>query len=293
MDRLLGSPDLVYGTNYVVPPTRCPQLVAVYDCWFLEHPQEAHPDVRLAAAVLHRAVANGADVVCSSQATADRVRHFLGTDRIHTIHLGPPPAHVDEPTDRPDPRASFELRSKPYILALGTIERRKNVPALVVAFGRLANELPDVRLVIAGRNGDDSAAVKQAIDALPRATQARVTILGSVDERDKRELLTEARVLAYPSLDEGFGFPILEAQLAQTPVVATSAGSIPEVAGRGALLSSPDDRDALTVNLHRALTDDETRRRIVACGTENVGRFSWEANANATVDLIHHIVERL
>jgi glycosyltransferase involved in cell wall biosynthesis len=295
LDRLLGSPDLVYGTNYVVPPTRCPRLVAVYDCWFLEHPADAHPDVQLAAAVLRRAAANGANVVCSSQATADRARHVLDTDRVYMIHLGLPPAHVAQevPSAKSAMSAAsipFELDSEPFVLALGTIERRKNLPILITAFARLANDVAGVRLVIAGNDGDDSAAVARAIDALPSGTRARVVVLGSVDELTKRELLQHARVLAYPSLDEGFGFPILEAQLAGTPVVASSVGSIPEIAGHGALLSLPNDSEALAANLHRALTSDDTRRRLITSGTENVQRFSWEANANAHVDLYHRLV---
>ncbi len=155
VDRWLGRPDLVHGTNYVVPPTRCPRVVSVYDCWFLEHPRDVDADVRRAAAVLRRSVLDGAHVVTSSTATTSRVRELLATDRVHTIHLGPPPVPTIPPEDRPV--SLPDLDDGPFILALGTIERRKNIPTLVAAFGRLAREHEHVRLVIAGAPGNDAA----------------------------------------------------------------------------------------------------------------------------------------
>jgi glycosyltransferase involved in cell wall biosynthesis len=294
LDRLLGSPDLVHGTNYVVPPTRCPRLVSVYDCWFLEHPADAHPDVRRAAAVLRRAVASGTDIVCCSTATADRARVLLDTDRVHMIHLGPPPHTPSASSGRraASPETAFDVTAHPFVLALGTVERRKNLPRLVDAFGRVASTLADFHLVIAGSEGDDSPTVARAIERLDRAARERVVVLGPVDGDQKIRLLEHACAVAYPSLDEGFGFPILEAQLAGTPVVASTAGSIPEVAGAAALFSAPDDTDALATNLHCAVTDDSMRRRLVDLGIENVRRFSWEANARAHVALYTDIVER-
>ena len=116
MDRWLGRPDVVHGTNYVVPPARCPRVVSVYDCWFLDHPEDAEPDVVRAARVLHRAVADGAHVVTSSDATTRRVRELLDTDRVRTVLLGPPPPDtatmpVDTPAGLPD--------LADFVLALG------------------------------------------------------------------------------------------------------------------------------------------------------------------------------
>ena len=292
LDRPLGRPDLVHGTNYVVPPTRCPRLISVYDCWFLDHPDDAEPDVRRAAAVLRRAVAKGADVVCSSQATADRATELLDTDRVHIIHLGPP-------DDQPAADSTSQMRRLPanltahrYVLALGTLERRKNLTTLIAAFGRLADELEDVQLVIAGRDGNDSANIADAIGALSSRVRHRIIRLGPVDDAVKHVLLEHAGVLAYPSLDEGFGFPILEAQRAQTPVVASTAGSIPEIAGSAALLSRPDDPTALAANLYSAVTSADIRQHMITRGLANVDRFSWQANAEAHLALYTRLVER-
>lgn len=289
VDRWLGPHDVVHGTNYVVPPTRSPRLVSVYDCWFLEHPEDAVDDVRLASAVLRRAVHDGAHVVTSSDATTRRVRDLLGTDRIHTVLLGPPPTPVVDPDA---PIATLPaLHEQPFVLAIGTMERRKNLPTLVDAFGRLAREHDTVRLVIAGAPGNDTAAVDRAIGRLVPDAASRVVRTGPVDEPTKTWLLTNARALAYPSLDEGFGFPILEAQQAGTPVVASTAGSIPQIAGAAALLSPARDAEALAANLFWVVTNDDMHAKLARRGRANVGRFSWAATAERLATIYRELAD--
>ncbi len=286
MDRWLGNPDLVHGTNYVVPPTRCPRLVSVYDCWFLEHPEDAEPDVLRAAAVLRRSVADGAHVVTSSDATTRRVRELLDTERVRTILLGPPPDVAESVTDAPSGLPQLDE----FILALGTIERRKNLPTLVDAFGRLAREHAAVRLVIAGAAGNDVAAVDRAIARLSPEIGERIVRTGIVDNATKHWLLTHARALAYPSLDEGFGFPILEAQQVGTPVVASTAGSIPQIAGAAALLSPARDVEALAANLYWIVDNDEMHTKLVRRGRANLERFSWTSTADQYHTMYEDIV---
>ncbi len=281
MDRWLGRPDVVHGTNYVVPPARAPRIVNVYDCWFLDHPGDAHTDVARAGAVLRRSIDDGAHVVTSSAATTARVFDLFGTDRVTTVHLGPPPHDPDQRRTAPalgDPDA-------PFVLALGTVERRKNLPTLVGAFARVAAEHPTVQLRIAGRDGDDAPALAAALDRLQPGVRSRVVRHLEVNDSVKQWLLDRAAVLAYPSLDEGFGFPILEAQQAGTPVVASAAGSIPEIAGSGALLSMPADEDALAANLFWAIDSPNKRRELIERGRANVQRFSWQRTTSALTTL--------
>ncbi len=291
MDRWLGSPDVVHGTNYVVAPARCARVVSVYDCWFLEHLDLASPDVRRAGDALRRAVADGAHVVTSSAASTDRVRSLLQTERVRTIHLGPPrPAACATNASRPaDPQLAERFADRRFVLSLGTIERRKNLPVLAAAFERVAAEVPEVVLAIAGASGDAAAELDRQVAGLDPDVAGRIVRLGPVDEPSKRWLLQHATVLAYPSRDEGFGFPILEAQQSGVPVVASSAGSIPEVAGNGALLSLPDDVEALAANLHWALTSEEVRERLVGRGRANLARFSWAATADAYVTMYREL----
>jgi len=286
-ERWLGRPDLVHGTNYVAPPTTLPTLVSVYDCWFLEQPESAAPAVRRAAAVLRRAIADGAHVVTSSRATATRVRDLLHTDRVTAVHLGPPPPLTTVDGSRP----VAGLRDVPFVLALGSVERRKNYPVLVRAFARVAAEHRTVRLVIAGAAADDQPAVTREIEHLEHSARRRVMLLGIVDEPTKAWLVGNARTLAYPSLDEGFGFPILEAQAAGTPVVASTAGSIPEIAGPAALVSPPADVDALAANLYWVLDNDEMHDKLARRGKQNVERFSWERTAAELAGCYRHLLE--
>ena len=280
VDRWLGGVDLVHGTNYVVPPSRLPRIVSVYDCWFLEHPELAGADVRRAGAVLRRAIERGAVVHTSSHATETVVRRLFPGAAVRTVHLGPlEPAPVSSTAPVP------ELLGTPYVLAIGTIERRKNLPTLVRAFGLLAAQHPDVRLVLAGSAGDDAAAVQTAIDELHGDAARRVLMTGRVDDRVRGWLQQHAAVLAYPSLDEGFGFPLLDAMRAGVPVVASTAGSIPEVAGEAALLCDRHDVAALADALSTALTDTYTRAHLIAAGSARWQEFSWQRCADELVDL--------
>lgn len=294
-DRWLADTDVVHGTNYVAPPTRLPTVISVYDCWFLAHPESAIPVVRRAGAMLRRAVARGAWIHTSSEATADAARILLDTDRVATIHLGPPPAptisELATSTELDRPRLADDFFGRPFVVAIGTEERRKALPMLVQAFGMLASDDPDTRLVLAGAAGDDSDRIGSAIDALPGPIGERVHRLGPVDDTTKHWLVRHASALAYPSIDEGFGFPILESQSAGTPVVASRAGAIPEVAGEAAVLVDEHEPDAFSAGLRRVLDSSVERLGLIEAGYRNVGRFSWEATADGLIDLYRRAME--
>lgn len=281
-DRWLSPATVVHGTNYVVPPTgrSIGRLVSVYDCWFLRHPQQAHPDVVRAGRVLRRAVDAGAVVHASSTATAEAVRELWPAADVRVVHLAPLPL-----TAAPDTCPIAELDGREFVLSVATLERRKNLPRLVQAFGAIAGARPQLRLVLAGGDGDDRAAIDAAVDALPRDVGGRVLFTGFVPDEVRTWLLRHARVLAYPSLDEGFGFPLLDAMACDLPIVASTAGSIPEIAAEAALLVRPDDVDGLADALHRALDDDAVRARLVAAGRARRDALSWQATSDRLVDL--------
>jgi glycosyltransferase involved in cell wall biosynthesis len=171
------------------------------------------------------------------------------------------------------------------VLAIGTLERRKNLPTLVRAFGELADQHPDLSLVLAGGDGDDTAAIAAAIDALGAGLSQRVLRTGRVDEHARSWLLRHATALAYPSLDEGFGFPLLDAMQAEVPVAASNAGSIPEVAGGAALLCDPMDHVALAGHLRALLDDEAERERRVQLGRDRWPEFHWQRCAEEMVHL--------
>jgi glycosyltransferase involved in cell wall biosynthesis len=290
IDRWIADADVVHGTNYTAPPSRLPTVISVYDCWFLEHPDQASPAVRRAGQILRRAVARRAWIHVSSQATAERAAALLDTDRIEVIHLGPPhPAAPSAPSAERHQRPNA-----PYLLSIGTIERRKGIPQLIDAFHHLGRSLGDQQvpdLVIAGAPGDDQSVVEARLDALDPSLRQRVHVLGSISAEHKAELLAHAELLVYPSLDEGFGFPILEAQQARCPVVATAVGSIPEIGGSGVELCVSGDAEALAAAIVQVLDDRQRRSHLIEHGTANLQRFSWERTVDAFINLYRRVAE--
>lgn len=285
IDRWLGPARVLHATNYLAPPSRLPTLVTVHDCAFVRYPELCTPQVLALVPIVQRAVARGAAIHTPSQFVADEVAEIFGTHladdrRIHVVPWGVPALVAPDPLEA----ATHELvTGSPYLLSLGTLEPRKNIPHLVSAFGRVAARQRDLRLVLAGPDGAATSAVERAIATLPGPIACRVVRTGPVSEATKTSLLSHAVALAYPSISEGFGFPVLEAMAAGAPVIAARAGSIPEVAGDAALLVDATDEDGLAAAIQRIHDDDTLRSRLIALGHDRVACFSW---ANTAAQLL-------
>jgi glycosyltransferase involved in cell wall biosynthesis len=176
-----------------------------------------------------------------------------------------------------------------YVLAIGTAEPRKDLPALVRAFDHLAERHADLALVLAGPPGWGEDALTAAVQHA--RAEARVVRTGWLEPSTLAALLTEASVLAFPSLYEGFGFPPLEAMAAGVPVVATRAGSLPEVLGDGASMVDVGDGDGLVAALDRVLDDPDLREHLVAAGAERAASFSWERCGEGLAQLYRDVAE--
>ncbi|HEX2040389.1 MAG TPA: glycosyltransferase family 1 protein [Acidimicrobiales bacterium] len=267
-----GSVDVVHGTNFVVPPARRAGRVAtVHDLTPVRFPELASPTTRRFPALVRRAVERGALVHTPSAFVAAEVVDLLGADpdRVAAVHHGVPPvAPAPTPPDVP----------RPYVLALGTVEPRKDLPSLVRAFDALAAAHADLHLVVAGPDGWGADALASAVEAARHSR--RIRRLPWVGDAERAGLLRHAAAFAYPSRYEGFGLPPLEAMSVDVPVVATSVGAVPEVVGDGAVLVPPGDADALAEALARVLTDDEVRTALVARGRRRAASFSWDACAD-------------
>jgi glycosyltransferase involved in cell wall biosynthesis len=169
---------------------------------------------------------------------------------------------------------------KPYVLALGTLEPRKNLPRLIDAFAGLDAALRDTHeLVLAGGAGWSTG----ELDAAVARHRAFVRPLGHVPDADLPGLYREAVLFAYPSLLEGFGLPVLEAMSAGVAVVTSNASSLPEVGGDAVRYADPHDVASIRSALEELLRDPAARARLAAAGRERAARFSWERTARETL----------
>lgn len=284
IERWTGRVDVVHALNYVAPPALAPVIVMVHDLTFVRFPELCTPDTLRYPGLLRRALERGAVVHTPSEFVAEEVRDHFGLEpaRVVAVHSGVPAVQGG------DAAAGAQLvGATRYVLSLGTVEPRKNLPVLVRAFASVAAVDPDVRLVIAGPDGWDRERVTATIAASPFAN--RIVRLGYVADSARRNLLAGATVFAYPSVYEGFGFPPLEAMAARVPVVAGRAGALPEVLGDAAELVEPDDEGGLADAISRLLTDGAARGAHVERGLARVARYSWSAAATRLVALYREL----
>ncbi len=235
-------------------------------------------------------------IAVDSDATRRDVRRFYHTPEARIAVAYPGPLPLVEVTDaaREAIRALIPaLPDSPYALFIGTLQPRKNLRRLIQAWKLLlesmeSTDVPKPALLVAGAKGwgGEDLAAEAARLGLGNA----VRFLGYVSDMDKAVLLHGARAFVFPSLYEGFGLPVLEAQQAGIPVVCSNSSSLPEAAGEGALLVDPLDTTALAGALRRALYDDGAREQLIIAGRNNLRRFSWRNCATVILRLLENDV---
>ncbi|MEA2579803.1 MAG: hypothetical protein QOE83_695 [Actinomycetota bacterium] len=299
VEWLAGPYDLLLATNFLPPATgRAGRVVpVVHDLAFVRHPDTApHVDERWRRRFL-ATIQAAPGVIVPSHAVRDDLTLFapsIDPARIHVIHHGVEQAAFTAaaPPVVDDVRRRFGIGGR-YALFLGGIEPRKNLVRLVRAFGSIADR--DAWLVIAGGAvnwfPDASVQVDAAIAALAPQARARVVRTGYVSDPDRVALLSGAEMLAYPSLAEGFGFPILEAFAANIPVLTSNTSSLPEVAGDAAVLVDPTDPGSIASGLDELFSDADLRAMFRAKGLARVTGFTWERCAKATAQALHEAAE--
>ncbi len=278
--RVTGH-DVVHGPNYVVPPTGGgAALLTIHDLTAWRFPELVGGATSTFPALVDAAVRRGAHVHAVSNTVADEVAHFLPIprERIHAIPNG-----LVRPVGGSAEAGLAMTGGHPYLLAIGTIEPRKDHPTLLRAFAELRSQHPELRLVVAGGDGWGIGAYEQALDETGVADA--VIRLGYIAEETKADLIAGAALFVYPSIYEGFGLPPLEAAACGVPVVATAVGSIPEVMADGALLVPSGDVAALAAAIDRALTDDRERDRLIAAGFVRSDHYSWDRSIDQLVEL--------
>jgi glycosyltransferase involved in cell wall biosynthesis len=275
VERATGPVDLVHSTTIIVPPrSAAPLVVTLHDLAFLHEPGAftAH-GVKAFTAGLERMRRDAAAVLCSSQATLDDAAQAgLAPERLHLVPLGLEP--VDRP-DRDEVQATLARLgvTPPYLLFVGTLEPRKNLPRLLEAHASLP-AAPE--LVVVGPRGWGEQ---------PPAEHVR--LLGFVDGATKAALYEGAAALCYPSLREGFGLPVLEGMAHGTPVVTSRGTATEEVGGGAVVLVDPLDPDDIARGIGEAL---DRREELAAAGPARAALFTWARTADAVVDTYREVL---
>ena len=290
-ERLAGPCDIVHVPHPRFPPRRRARLaVTVMDLSAYRNAAWGGPSPSMDA--LQRGLDAADAVIVPSEATARAIREssLCKSSKIHVTLLGvdadrfaaPPPETVRARL------APFGLEPDTYALFVGAIQPRKNLVRLIHAFGRVRVRLPsDARLVLAGPAGWENEDVGRA--AAAPGLDGSVRRLAYVPDTDLPALYAGARLLALPSLDEGFGFPVLEAMAAGTPVACSNAGSLPEIAGDAARIFDPLDPAAIASALESCWLDEALRARLRVDGLARARSFTWEATARQTLEVYRKV----
>lgn len=274
--RINRETDAYISTNSYLTAwfLRVPSVVVVCDMVAFDPallPRKG--SARIERATLPLAVRRAATLAAISRATADdlveRFPRARGKTEVTPLAADPAFASGGAPDDEVLARHGIDF---PYVLGVGTLEPRKNLPRLVEAFTELDDAVRgDHRLVLVGPLGWDVGDTISAIAAHPE----RVAAIGAVPDADLPALYRRGSAFAYPSLYEGFGLPVLEAMIAGVPVLTSDTSSMPEVGGDAALYVTPRDVASIRDGLARLLSDDALRARLAAAGPARAAQFSW------------------
>jgi len=282
--RRLAGFDLFHAPGYVSPKRLpCPSVLTIYDLVALEHPGLArHTNAWHYRWRLPRSAEAAARIIVPLECVARQVAEHLAIERerIRVVPLG-----VDERLKPPslDDRArvrALHRLAKPYILFVGNIEPKKNLPTLLRAFALLKRDGLPHELLIAGKRGWRCREVFRLPAAL--GIEGDVRFLGYVQDDDLAGLYGGAELFAFPSLVEGFGLPPLEAMACGTPVVTSDAEALVETTGEAAMHVPALDAEALAEAMRRVLGDAALRERLRAAGFARAAQFTWARTAEIT-----------
>jgi glycosyltransferase involved in cell wall biosynthesis len=275
--RLLGdnwaprSAALFHGLNQRLPRARPRRTVATFHDLFVISGEYSTPEFRARFEKQAREAAARADLIIAVSAfTAGQVEQYLGVERsrIRVVHHGVRPPRT-EPAEH--------ARRAPLVLHVGALQKRKNIVRLVHAFERLG---PEWRLVLAGSAGFGADEALRAIEASP--ARDRIELPGYISNAELDALYARCSIFAFPSLDEGFGMPVLDAMIRGVPVLTSRGSALREVSGEAAVQVDPQDEEEIAAKLRELAESEELRTELGNRGRLHAASFSWETAVSKT-----------
>jgi glycosyltransferase involved in cell wall biosynthesis len=281
-DRL----DVLHVTYTAPVWSRCPIVLTVHDITFATNPEWfSARDLRVLSRAVPWSIRRAARVITVSEVCRGQIieRYGLPADRVVCVHnaAGPAAEAIERDAARNELVALGLDPGRPYILAVGNLQPRKNLVRLIEAYRSLAAAGVDVDLLVVGA---EHYRAREVLDAAGEAS-GRVRFTGYISDRQLAACYTLATVFALPALFEGFGIPALEAMTHGTPVVCSRSGALPEVCGNAALYFDPTDVESITAALRRAVTDDALRDELIRKGRARAAQFSWGESAERTLSV--------
>jgi glycosyltransferase involved in cell wall biosynthesis len=278
-----GPVDVVHATAVAVPGANAPLVVTIHDLAFLSEPEHAtRHGLRFFTRGLELTRRHAELVLVPSEATARECEGAgIGRDRIRVVPWGVDAAAVADDEAVTRARRAYEL-DRPYILFVGTVEPRKNLSRVVDAVGRVGRR--DVELVLVGPEGWN-----EDLGALLARLPGRARTLGFVPNAELAPLYAGAEVVAYPSIREGFGLPVLEAMAQGAPVVTSRGTATEEVAGDAAVLVDPLSVTDIARGLDEVLSGPDLARDLGQRARQRAATYTWERAADATVDAYREV----
>jgi glycosyltransferase involved in cell wall biosynthesis len=284
--------DVFWGPRHNLPlllPSKVKTVLTIHDVVHREHPNTMALRNLLIERMLMRWSLIKADVVIAdSLSTARDIQrnYSMDSNKIRAIHLGVP----ELPNSKSMDRNRNHLLNKTYFLFVGTLDPRKNFRRILRAFELLKPQQYDVHLVLVGGEGWKNKTFWRSLNAHPLKEYIHYT--GYVNRGQLSAYYKNALCLLFPSLYEGFGFPILEAMTSGTPVITSNISSMSEIAGDAALLVDPYNFADLADAMRKTLTNGQLRKALVNKGFERVQRFSWEQCAMEILEVFRSLADK-
>ena len=286
-------PDVFFTPAHVIPyGYHGPSVATVHDLGYHYFP-EAHTRrqrVYLRWSTRHNSQ-RSRRVIADSNATKEDLATHYGIDqgKVDVIYPGIDPSlrPVTDKSQLEQTQAKYGIKA-PYLLFIGTLQPRKNLERLIEAYA--ASGLKH-QLVLAGKKGWHAQPIMKQIEAQDNSVQNRILLPGYVEDNDKAALISGASAVVFPSLYEGFGFPVVEGNVCETPVLCANTSSLPEIAGDAALLIDPLDAVGLADGIYRLVRDQSLRDELIQAGRQNARRFSWKRAAEEVLASLRQAIE--